>query len=498
MKEESGKVPRLRMAPAPSGFLHLGNVRSFLFDYLYAKGHSGELVLRIEDTDADRSSPASETYLIECLHWLGIEWDEGPDIGGPYGPYRQSEREDLHTEAGKSLLDLGRAYECFCTREELEAERRDQESRNQAPRYSGKCRNLTEDQRRDLRAEGRIPSIRFLVPKGQPIGWNDLVYGEITFQSEDIGDFVILRPNGAPIYNLANVVDDHGMQITIALRGQSHLPNTPRQIMLYEALGWPIPQFAHVPDVLDKQGRKMGKRFGAKGVTEYRDEGYLSEAVVNYMALLGWSSPKDEEFLSMTELCEQFSFERVQRSNAAFDETRLEWFNGQYIRRLAPAELAARARPFLAEAGLIEMGEESSTTERLIEITSLAQERVRTLAEVPTMVGFFFTAPEYSMEGFAIKQRTPRDTAKVLGELGSRLSVIEWKDEGIVGAVDRVSEQTGWKRGEVFMALRIATTGRSVTPPLAESMIILGQEECLRRVTAAARFLNEHGGEPVA
>jgi nondiscriminating glutamyl-tRNA synthetase len=345
--------PRLRMAPAPSGFLHLGNVRTFLFDYLYARGHSGTLVLRIEDTDADRSTSEAEAYISDALHWLGIDWDEGPDVDGEYGPYRQSERQESHRATALHLVSTGHAYECFCTPEELNAERAEQQARGQAPRYSGRCFRLSTVEKSAFRAEGRVPAIRFHVPEGETVAWDDLVYEHVSFQSDDLGDFIILRPNGAPIYNLANVVDDHGMRITVGLRSQSHLSNTPRQILMYRALGWDPPQFAHVPDVNDLQGRKMGKRYGAKGVTDYRNEGYLPEAVVNYMALLGWSSPSEEEFLSMEDLCRQFTFDRVQRSNAAFDPERLEWFNAQYIRKLPVPVLLDRAEPFLEAAGLL-------------------------------------------------------------------------------------------------------------------------------------------------
>lgn len=345
--------PRLRMAPAPSGFLHIGNVRTFLFDYLYAQRYEADLVLRIEDTDAERSTPQAEAYIIDCLHWLGIEWQEGPDIGGQYGPYRQSEREDSHSATALSLLASGHAYECFCTPQELEQERKGQEAQGQAPRYSGRCCRLSEPEKEAFRDEGRIASIRFHAPSSREVAWQDLVYERVAFESDDIGDFIILRSNGTATYNLANVADDHNMRISVGLRSQSHLSNSPRQIMLYEALEWPIPDFAHVPDVLDMQGRKMGKRLGAKGVTEYRDEGYLPEALVNYMALLGWSSPSHEEFLSTDDLRREFSLDRVQKSNAAFDPARLEWFNAQYIRGLPVEDLIDRAAPFLEKAGLI-------------------------------------------------------------------------------------------------------------------------------------------------
>lgn len=484
--------PRLRMAPAPSGFLHLGNVRTFLFDYLYARGQGGDLVLRIEDTDADRSSPEAEAYIIDSLTWLGIRWDEGPDVGGPRGPYRQSEREASHRRASQALLETGHAYECYCTPEELEGERREQQARGEAPRYSRRCYRLSSDEIQALRAEGRVPAIRFHVPERTDITWQDLVYGPINFKSDDIGDFIILRPNGAPIYNLANVVDDHDMEVTVGLRSQSHLSNTPRQIMLYNALDWPVPDFAHVPDVNDLQGRKMGKRYGAKAVIDYREEGYLPQAVVNYLALLGWSSQIDQEFLSMDDLIAQFSLDRVQKSNAAFDPARLEWFNAQYIRRLDIDDLIQAALPFLERSGLVsETGLDQVEVERLRQILPQVQERVRTLAEIPSMTDFFYR-DEITLdpEEFKIKQRDHDQIAAALESTRVVLAQIDdWSIENIKACLYRHAETIGWKAGDLFMALRVAETGRRVTPPLIESMCILGKEASLRRIHQAIEVL---------
>jgi nondiscriminating glutamyl-tRNA synthetase len=482
--------PRLRMAPAPSGFLHLGNVRTFLFDYLYARGKDGKLVLRIEDTDASRSTAEAEAAIFESLHWLGIDWDEGPDVGGPHAPYRQSEREESHRQAAHALLANGHAYECFCTEAELAAERTEQRARGQAPRYSRRCLRLSEVERQAFRAEGRVPAIRFHMPEDREIAWDDLVYGRISFQSDDIGDFIILRANGTPIYNLANVVDDHGMEITVGLRSQSHLSNTPRQIALYEALGWTAPDFAHVPDVNDLQGRKLGKRYGAKSVAEYRAGGYLPEAIINYIALLGWSSPTDEEFLSMDDLRRQFSFDRVQRSNAAFDPDRLEWFNAQSLRRMLPDELARRALPFLRDAGLIGAAEPAEGPE-LGAIMPLVAERVRTLGEIPPMVEFFFREPSgLDVDSFLVKGHTTEQVGSALAATRQALATLQhWTSAAIVDSVTEVAEHIGWKRGDLFMALRIAITGRKVSPPLTESMEMLGRETTLRRVDSAIDIL---------
>jgi len=471
------------MAPSPTGFLHLGNARTFLFDFLYARHQGATLVLRVEDTDAERSTPEAEAYLVDALHWLGITWDEGPDIGGPHGPYRQSERSG-YAAAAEVLLEKGRAYRCFCTDEELEAERRGQQERGEAPRYSRRCLHLSKEQVASFVAEGRRPSVRFLVPAGLRIMWIDAVYGETVFESDDLGDFVILRRDGLPIYNFANVVDDHAMEITVIIRSQSHLSNTPRQIMLYDALAWQAPTFAHVPDVLDAGKGKLSKRRGARGVTEYRDEGYLPQAVVNYLALLGWSPPSEEEFLSLDQLRRLFSFDRVQKSNAALDETRLEWFNAEYIRRISIEELIRASLPFLQEAGLVGSDPSTEDLEMLRRILPLIQTRVRTLKEIPGMIDFFFRDRiEAEPADLVPRQRSREEAAQALQALSAELSQTEpWTSESIAAAVDRVATLLGWKRGETFMLLRVVETGRTVTPPLTESMEVLGKDAAVQRV----------------
>ncbi len=496
----SGDGPRLRMAPSPTGFLQLGNVRTFLFDYLYARGHDGALVLRIEDTDAERSTPEAEAYLVDALHWLGIQWDEGPDIGGAHGPYRQTERTG-YREVAARLTETGHAYECFCTREELEQDRRQQQERGEAPRYSGRCYGLSEEQRARLRAEGREASIRFHVPTGRSISWNDRVYGHTSFEGDALGDFVILRPNGLPIYNFANVVDDHEQEITIVVRGQQHLSNTPLQILLYEALDWSIPEFAHLPDVLDQNRQRLAKRRGAKGVTEYREEGYLPEAVVNVLALLGWSPPGGEEFLSLDDLCRQFSFDRVQRSNAAFDPARLDWFNGQYIRRMPLTDLIVAAAPFLQRTGLVPTGALSEEERaRLSRILPHVRERVRTLAEIPSMVEFLYRDPSgLGVDSFQVKDLKRRDLAQTSEALEAVQDAVdrleEWTPEALLAAMDGVAVRLDWRRGELLMAVRIAITGKTVTPPLIESLEVLGRAVTMARLERARRALAVVGAD---
>jgi glutamyl-tRNA synthetase len=489
------KPLRLRLAPAPTGFLHLGSVHTFLFNYLYARGHSGTLILRIEDTDVERSTPAVEQDMFEALHWLGITWDEGPDIGGSYGPYRQSERTTYYRDAAELLIKQGQAYECFCTPEELEQERREQQARGQAPRYSGRCYQLSPAEREQMRAAGRPAAVRFHVPSARQIAWDDWVYKRIEFESNTIGDFIILKSDGFPTYNFANVVDDHAMDITLVVRGASHIPNTPRQLLLYDAFGWEPPSFAHLPDILKAaRAGKLSKREGAKSVTQYREEGYLPQALVNYLALLGWSSPSGQEFFTMEQLIKEFSFERVQEAGAAFDPERLEWFNAQYIRRTPATELIDYVLPFLVRAGLLPANKRSiEERSRLIRILPLVQERVRTLAEIPPMVDFFYRDQlVYDPALLRIKNRSDTEIYLALTQAHNVLSLVEpWTAESLETALTQLANQLGWKRGDLFMVLRVAETGRTVTPPLLESMEILGRSVVLKRIELACRLLGE-------
>ncbi len=328
----SGSV-RVRFAPAPTGSLHVGGARTALFNYLYARKNNGALVLRSEDTDVGRSTLESERAIQDDLRWLGLSWDEGTDVGGPYGPYRQTDRTDRYGLAAARLLEIGNAYLCYCTPQELEAERKEAERHGQAPKYSGKCRELTREQRAALEAEGRKPAVRFIMPQ-RDIYVEDLVRGSVHFPAGSIGDFVIMKSDGNPAYNFAAVVDDAEMAITHVIRADEHLPNTPRQAVLYEALDLPLPLFAHVSMILAPDHQKLSKRHGATSVAEYREQGYLPAALINYLALLGWSPGDDSEFFTLDELVGRFSLERVTKSPAVFDHGKLRWFNAHYLRAL--------------------------------------------------------------------------------------------------------------------------------------------------------------------
>jgi nondiscriminating glutamyl-tRNA synthetase len=332
---------RVRFAPAPTGSLHVGGARTALFNYLFARRNGGALVLRSEDTDAARSSPESEHVIQEDLRWLGIEWDEGPDMGGPFGPYRQTERRDRYGLAAARLLEIEAAYLCYCTPEELDAQRVAAEAKGEAPRYSGKCRTLTRAQQTEHEAAGRKPAIRYRMPE-RDIYVEDIIRGSVHFPAGTIGDFVIIKSDGIAAYNFAVVVDDTEMEISHVLRGDEHLPNTPRQVALYEALEFPLPLFAHVSMILAPDHQKLSKRHGATAVAEYRDQGFLPEALVNYLALLGWSPGDDREFFRIEELGKEFSLDRVSKSPAVFDHAKLRWFNAHYIRAQSPQARAER------------------------------------------------------------------------------------------------------------------------------------------------------------
>ena len=346
---------RVRYAPSPTGQLHIGGARTALFNYLFARKNNGTFIFRIEDTDQTRHVETAEAKQMEGLRWLGIEWDEGLGVGGDHGPYRQTERLDLYQTYIKQLLDQGHAYECFCTEEELARERAEQEARGETPMYSGRCRHLTSAEKERLRAEGRRPTVRFLVPKDQVIEFEDQVRGHVAFESNGIGDFIIARADGIPMYNYACVIDDHTMRITHVIRGEEHLSNTPRQLLLYQAFGWEAPQFAHISLILNQDRKKMSKRDESiiQFVEQYKELGYLPEAVVNFIALLGWSPKGENEIFSLAELEQEFSLDRISKSPAVFDTEKLAWMNNAYMKQADTERVVGLALPHLQRAGRV-------------------------------------------------------------------------------------------------------------------------------------------------
>ncbi|MDQ2965031.1 MAG: glutamate--tRNA ligase, partial [Chloroflexota bacterium] len=386
---------RVRFAPSPTGPLHIGGVRTALFNYLFARRRGGTFVLRIEDTDAARSTPEYERDILTGLAWTGMTWDEGPEPDGaadlgPFGPYRQQAKFGRYREVADQLVADALAYPCYCTPEELDAERKRQEAAHEPPRYSGRCGTLTQEQRAAFEAEGRKPAIRFRVGD-RTVGFDDLVRGHVEFDSTNLGgDFVILRADRTPLYHFTVVVDDADMEISHVIRGEEHLSNTPKHILLFEALGHAIPQFAHLPLILNADRTKMSKRKSQTALAEYIAEGFIREALVNYLALLGWSTGTEEEILSLEELERRFDLDHVQKGGAVFDRERLEWVNGQWIRRLAPEDLVDRLRPFLEAERAAGRIDRLPTDDEIRALLPVVQERLPTLGAIGDLIGFLF------------------------------------------------------------------------------------------------------------
>ena len=479
------KKIRVRIAPSPTGDAHVGHARTALYDYLFAKQSGGTFVLRIDDTDTARNTATSEEGVYRGLRWLGLEWDEGPDKGGAYGPYRQSERLDIYRHYVGELLSSAKAYECFCTPEELEAERQAQLEAKDHPRYSGKCRDLSAEDKVRLRAEGRVPTVRLKVT-GAVVGFTDLVRGWIEADTSLMGDFIILKSNGIPVYNFATVIDDHLMEMTHVTRGAEHIANTFNQLLTYQALGWEPPQFAHFSIMLNEDRSKMSKRKGATFIGQYADMGYLPEAMLNFLAFLGWS-PGDtvEEIYTLEQLQELFSLERCTSSNAVFDIKKLDWINAKWIRLLAPEDLARRLVPFLQKAGLLD---EDVDLNYLTRITKLVHERLPRLDEAPLTCAAFLKEP--SIPADEMRQVLGNNDAQgCIAAVVAELGAITWVEANIEQAIRRVQEQLGWSTKIYFMFLRLAVTGSKVSPPLFSSMEVLGKEITLARLNKVAAAL---------
>jgi glutamyl-tRNA synthetase len=490
---------RVRIAPSPTGPLHLGTARTALFNYLFARHTGGTFILRLEDTDQARSTLAFEREILDGLHWLGMEWDEGPGIGdeperGSYGPYRQMQRLRRYTEAADRLLAQDRAYRCYCTPDELEAERNRQEATHQAPRYNGRCAHLTAAERAAFEAEGRMPVVRFRIPANRTIAFDDIVRGHVEIDTNALGgDLVILRSDATPLYHFTVAVDDAAMAISHVIRGEDHLSNTPKHILLFEALGSAVPQFGHLPLILNPDRTKMSKRKSQTAVADYRAQGFIPEAFVNYLALLGWSTGTEEEILSMAELIERFDLSTVNKAGAVFDRERLEWLNGQWIRRLTADDLIDRLRPFMeAElaAGRIDWLPSEGEMRALLPVV---QERLPTLSAVGELIGFLFVKELEPEPALIVPKRWDMPTT-VAGLTAARHTIAEvgrvsWEADEIEPPLRRLLEDRGWKAGDLFMAIRVAVTGRTATPPLFDTMVALGYERTLARLDRAIERL---------
>ncbi|MFC0525689.1 glutamate--tRNA ligase [Pontibacillus salicampi] len=487
------KQVRVRYAPSPTGHLHIGNARTALFNYLYARRFDGKFVIRIEDTDEKRNVAGGEQSQMEFLKWLGIDWDESIDLDGGYGPYRQMERLDLYQNYIDELLDKGLAYKCYMTEEELEEEREAQRARGEVPMYSGAHRDLTADQRAALEAEGRQPSIRIRVPANHTYTFEDMVRGEITFQSSDFGDWVIQKKNGTPTYNFAVAVDDYLMDITHVLRGEEHIPNTPKQMMVYEAFGWTPPQFGHMALILNEQRKKLSKRDEhiLQFIGQYEKLGYLPEALFNFITLLGWSPVGEEEIFTRSQLIDIFDPDRLASSPAVFDPQKLKWINNQYIKASDLDRVVDMALPHLVEADRLpkDMSQEQKDWAR--ELISLYQEQMNYAAEIVELTELFFRQEiDYGEEAMEVLRG--EQVPEVLDSFSRKLAELEaFEPDHIKKAVKAVQKETGHKGKKLFMPIRVATTGETHGPELPNAIHLLGIDTVQARLTSALRQLEQ-------
>ena len=486
---------RVRFAPSPTGHLHVGGARTALYNYLHARRLGGVFVLRIEDTDAERSTPESLAAIYDSMRWLGLDWDEGPDAGGAHGPYVQSQRREHYRAHADTLRAAGRAYLCYCTPAELEERRAQQLARGEPPRYDGRCRTLDPAGRAALEAEGRAPALRFALDEAGEVAWDDIVRGRVAFRGEVLDDFVVLRSDGLPTYNFACVVDDHEMEISDVIRGDDHISNTPRQLLLYRAFGWTPPQFAHVPMILGSDGTRLSKRHGATSVAAYRDLGFLPEALVNFLALLRWSYDGRRELFTLAELEQAFTLERVGSNPAIFNLEKLEWMNGQHMKLLPESERVARVEAFLAARGIDLSGRPAEWRAALVRAIG---DRLKTLADAERYGGFALNDRlEIDPVAWAELGEKPEVGPRLEGLAARIESLADWSLTGLEQATRSLAAELGIKAGELMSAARVALTGRKVAPGLFEVMALLGREKAVSRLrSAAAQWAEEQQHRP--
>ncbi len=487
------------MAPSPTGDLHVGGARTALFTWLFARHHHGDFILRIEDTDRKRFVDESMQGIFEALRWLKLDWDEGPEVGGPYGPYIQSERLELYQEQADWLVQHGHAYPCFCSQERLDSLREEQKQRGQPPGYDRHCRNLTPEQVEEYRAQGIVPVIRLKVPEAGTTVVHDLIRGNIEFDNKVLEDAVLLKSDGYPTYHLAVVVDDHFMEISHVTRGEEWIPSSPLHVILYDAFGWEPPIFAHPPVILRPDGKgKLSKRDGAVGVLEYKKNGYLPEALTNYLALLGWSSG-DQEMFTREELIEKFDLPDVHPSPARFDFDKLLWMNQKYINHvLTLDDFAQRSVPFLRDAGLVtEAASDPSSDEfaYMKEVVALVKDRARVLPEVVEDTDFFFIdeLPDYDPDNLIPRKDHPEEVEEALKLVVAVIEGSDLDDEADVQVKLReLAKVLDLKAGQLFMPIRVAVTGRTIAPGLFETLRVLGKERSLERLNIAIKKVHDY------
>lgn len=475
---------RVRIAPSPTGPIHVGNVHTALFNWLWARRAGGVFILRFEDTDRERSRSEWEQVIFDDLKWLGMDWDEGPDKGGPYAPYRQMQRLELYQGYAKQLLADGHVYRCYCTKDEEDVDRKEAQSQNRPYQYKGRCRHLSAEQIAAFEAEGRPHVLRFRVPRRQVVGFNDLVRGRIEFPTDSIGDFIIMRANGIPLYNFAVVIDDVTMNITHILRGEGHIPNTPVQLLIYKALNLSAPEIGHFGHMTNEEHGKLSKRKGEAAIMDYREQGYLPEALMNFMALLGWTPPGAEsgrEYLTKDELIQEFDLGRVTKAPSVFDKNKLNWMNGNYIRKKSPGEFAELALPFVTGAGIYTRESAKANWDWFVQVLTQVQERVVTLAEVPQHVDFFLQ-DEIRVDEAAAGKFLTDGVKPFFREVVDGLRSVDWNTSAIEHLIRGRMEAMGLAPKESIQPIRIAITGRTASPGLFETVYLVGRERTIARM----------------
>ncbi|MGM0165194.1 glutamate-tRNA ligase [Enterococcus sp. AZ135] len=474
---------RVRYAPSPTGHLHIGNARTALFNYLFARHNDGEFIIRIEDTDLKRNIEGGEKSQLENLAWLGMDWDESPENPGKYGPYRQSERRDTYQPLIDQLLMSNLAYKCYCTSEELEAEREAQRARGEMPHYAGKCANLTPEEQAEKEAQGLEPVIRFRVPRNTSFAFDDMVKGEISFESDNVGgDFIIQKRDGMPTYNFAVAVDDHLMKITHVLRGDDHIANTPKQLMIYDAFGWPRPTFGHMTLIINTEtGKKLSKRDESilQFIEQYRELGYLPEAMFNFIALLGWSPVGEDEIFPQDELIKIFDTDRLSKSPAAFDQKKLEWVNNHYIKAMDLDKLTELCLPYLIKAGKVEENPTPEHKDWVKRVVSLYQPQMSYAAEITEVSSLFFQ-DRLELDDAAKEVLAGEGVSTVLAAFKAQLEGLETVDAAsVLASIKAVQKETGIKGKNLWMPIRVAVSGMVHGPELPETVEILGKEKAL-------------------
>ncbi len=480
---------RVRFAPSPTGYLHIGGARTALFNWLFAHKMGGKLILRIEDTDTERLKEDSVSQILTSLKWLGINWDEGPEVGGDCGPYYQSERLDIYKKYAEQLLAEGKAYYCFCTPADLEAQREKQRAAKQPFRYARTCRDLSKEEVEKRIAAGESYSVRVKIPLEGTITVHDLIHGDVTFNMDQFDDFVIVKSNGMPTYNFAVVVDDHLMGMTHVLRAEEHLSNTPKQLLIYEALGWEPPKFGHMPMILAPDRSKLSKRHGATSVEEFRSQGYLAEAIVNYLTLLGWGPGDERELFTLNETVDLFELEQMSKKAAIYDTKKLTWMNGQYLSELPLEKILPEAKAFFIKDGLVTEDWFTNHEEYFAKLVDVVRVRVKTLQEVADASTYFFKdVTEYDAKGVA-KHFKPESVA-ILEQCIAAIEADDVYDLATTeAAYNKIAADNDLSLGKVIHPTRLALTGRTVSPGMFDVMVLLGKEKTLDRLHKAVEYI---------